>query len=58
MRKIYSENLPLMDMANQKDVIEIEDHASEIKENIAWMAKTYQPMKEWFESQMEERNEL
>ncbi|ODM94551.1 Aminopeptidase N [Orchesella cincta] len=52
VQKIYSENLPQILM--EKDVVDIDEHVTDIKDNIQWMAKYYQPMREWFDSQTRE----
>jgi len=38
----------------EKDVVDIDEHVVDIKDNIQWMAKYYQPMREWFESKTSE----
>lgn len=56
VQQIYSENLP--HIINQKDLVDIDEHVSGIKDNIKWMAETYQPMREWFEKQTRGENTL
>ncbi|CAL8095694.1 unnamed protein product [Orchesella dallaii] len=54
VQKIYSENLQQIIL--EDDVVDIDEHIVDIKDNIQWMAKYYQPIREWFESQTREQS--
>lgn len=47
--KIFTDNL--QNMQESTDKVDIDAHVKDIKENMKWMTKYYQPMRQWFEGQ-------